>query len=228
MNTIRLIVCIAMVTVLSGCDLGTYSKRYNDRVGKMTSMANSNKDLADQLIDIAGNAKIRVPKVCYNEDSLKFGPQDEFLKARIPGIEIEGFVSSFMGDKEAADGSWYPFQVYFFFMPGKNIEEAKSEVKAVVGSVLTQTRVSWEPKDMESYDGNEYVWNSATVGAGQPFLVYENNSEKQKTINGRLDLYLTDNDKGVLAVAFRAPASVFGYDDEHLVEGTLKSIQGFK
>lgn len=214
-------------TIFSGCDLGTYGKRYSDRIGGMAVMANSNKDLADEMINVAGIAKIRVPKVCYNADSAKFGKSDDFLKARLPGIEIDGFVSSYMGDKESSDGKWYPFQVYFFYVPNTNVEEVKKNIKAAVGSVLTQTKMSWDSLKVMSYDGKEFVWHSSTVGAGQPFLVFENNSEKQVSLNGRLDFYVTGKEQGVLAVAFRAPSSVFADEDRHLIEGTLKSIQGF-
>lgn len=214
--------------MLSGCDVGTYGKRYNDRIGKMTSMANTNKDLANDLIDIAGVAKIRIPRVCYNEDSVKYGKQDEFLKARIPGIEIEGFVSSFMGDKEGNDGKWYPFQVYFYYIPNKNVEEVKKDVKAAFAEKLSSTTISWDSMNVETYDGNEYAWSATTIGAGQQFLVYENNSEKAVELNGKIEVFATSNDQGVLLVIFRAPTSVFGDGEKSLLDGTLKSIQGFK
>lgn len=216
-----------LLILLAGCDLGTYSSRYNERVGKMTTMANTNKDLADELIDVGGIAKIRIPRVCYNKDSAKYGPGDDSFKARIPGIEIDGFVSSFVGDKESG-GKWFPFQVYFFVKKNGNVEEVKDQIKSAIRSVLKQTSVTWENEKIESYDGKTYVWHSTTIGSTQPFNVFENGAEKQVNLNGRLDLYVTESEKGILTIAFRAPTAVFGHDDKHLIDGTLRSIQGFQ
>lgn len=228
MKSISFFFLAASVWLVAGCDLGTYSSRYNDRVGKMTSMANTNKDLANELIDIKGVAKIRVPTVCNNPNSVRYGERDDFLKARIPGIEIDGFVTSFMGDKLAGDGKWYPFQVYLYYLPGKNVEDTKSEIRSAVNVVLKQTRVTWDSMSVEAYDGTPYSWASTTIGAGQEFLVFENGLENKVELNGRLDFYATSNPEGTLVVAFRAPSSVFADEDRPLIEGTLKSIQGFK
>ena len=97
MKTAQYCLLVCTGCFVAGCDLGTYSSRYNDRVGKMTSMANTNKDMASEQNSIKGIAKIRVPKVCNNPDSVSFGENDNFTKARIPGIEIDGFARSFMG-----------------------------------------------------------------------------------------------------------------------------------
>lgn len=216
-----------LAILAGGCDLGTYGSRYNDRVGKMTSMANSNKDLADTLIDVAGVAKIRVPKICNDDKSAKFDKSSDFNKARIPGFEIDGFVSSFLGDKEGGD-QWLPFQVYFYYNSQNNIVEVKKNLKQLVKAKLPSESFTWNSRKMEAYDGKEYLWENAKAGGGLPFLIYENNVYKETNLNGVMDFYVTANDNGVLIVVFRAPTSIFGLDEQPLVEGTLKSIQGFQ
>ena len=211
--------------VSAGCDLGTYSKRYNERVGQMQEMANTNKDLADVWIDVGGGGKIRVPKLCYFDQSFKYGKEDLHSKARLPGIEIAGFQKSFMGDVENGD-QLLPFQVYVFFMPSKKPLEAKDEIKVEMRKKFKDA--GWETRKVDSYEGKECVWEQMTIaGSSQPFDVYQNNSEKNINLPGRLDLLLTSNDQGTLVIGFRAPADIFGLEQEGLLTGTMRSLTGF-
>lgn len=221
----RLILLFVLVGSV-GCDLGTYSKRYNDRVGRMSAMANTNKDLSDQLVDVGGGGKLRLPLLCYHKDSMKFDTKSDFTKARLPGIEIPGFRSSYMGDI-VRDDRYLPFQAYIHYVQGGSVNELKEEITQSIQKVLTSTSVEWTSERIEAYSGTEHVWHKAKVTAGLPFLVFQNDAEKSEQLSGRMDFYLTASDAGVLIVIFRAPSEVFGYDEETILQGTLMSIQGF-
>jgi hypothetical protein len=225
----RLILLLSFV-IVSGCDLGTYSKRYSERIGTMTSMANSNKNLADTQISVGGGAKFRIPKICYYEGSGEYTSGSDDNLARIPGIDLKGFTASYLGDVEY-ESKFLPFQIYFYFV-GKDVypgaQEAQTEIKKEIRTVLKNTEISWSNQTIVAYDGTEHAWATATVTAGLPFSVFQDGSPKPTNLPGRMDLCLTTNNRGTLIVVFRAPADIFGHDQEPLVEGTLKSIQGFK
>ena len=125
-------------------------------------------------------------------------------------------------DEDPFSGIHYPDG----FFDAQN-KDPKAEIQKEIRKVLKD--FSWSsPKKITGDDGQEYAWTTGFESAGMPFLVLENDSEKSEPMQGRMDICLTSNEKGTLIVVFRAPTEIFGHKEEALVEGTLKSIRGFK
>lgn len=214
---------LATVAMICGCDLGTYSSRYKEVAGSGAS--GSSVELAGSVV-IDGNIKVRLPTVIGDEYSQRYGPSDEFRKARVYGMDFPGFKASFIGDKEG-EGTWLPVQAYFYVTPtgSKSIVDFKQEMKKIVADKNPGYSERWEDVTVAGFDGKERVWAKLAYLGNQEFMVADGNgSTKREQFTAQMEMMVTTNGSQNLMVIFRSPASIF---DTELQMSTIKSLQGF-
>lgn len=216
--------CLLVVALLLfvGCDLGTYSKRYDERMDKSSSIRNTNKDLSQKIYKIGNAGSIRLPKIFTLESSEEYGPEDDFKLARVNGMDFPGFVKSYIGDKKSGE-NWLPVQGYFFVIAGgdKSSTDIQGEISEIIKQRVAE-RAAWENTPILGNDGETRAWSKMTVTGTQPFFVFEpgSDNQKEKNLTGRMDLYLRSSDQSHFLVVMRSPAEVF---DDAMVLGMVKS-----
>lgn len=241
----RLVALLALSLVaLGGCDLGTYSSRYEERLPQLTRRAQLASRLHStfQSLEISnviegapavpdgGNlslgAKIRLPNI-FDAESRKLSPADPPSIAAPPGIQLpiglayERYVANSESDR-------LPIYFYLMAFPKATVElaDVEGQIKGVLDSRL-ETVPSWQAQSIETLDGGTLEFRSLVVSQAQPFVVQRvDNAPEPQALEGQLHFYARTVGDYHLVFVFRYPSQIadsLGFPDA--IHGSLGTLQ---
>jgi hypothetical protein len=170
------ILCGATLSVMNGCDDGTYSKRFKARLTNMATLGAMDALLGSKRNGIQGSktdvrADFRAPRI-FDEHTQVFANSREKNRAEIPGLQLAGFLYSMERRCESTSGgSFLPVYTYVYAVPKESIEEDafRTQTKDTVDAQIAgNSAEGWTAVEVNNLDGTKTQWWKLRVSNGQP------------------------------------------------------------
>ncbi|MCA9106384.1 MAG: hypothetical protein KDA83_13220 [Planctomycetales bacterium] len=208
-----------------GCDLGTYSSRYSERLpqlqrrGENASYLNNYQSLeistvisgapvAEGNSTINVGAQIRLPMIFDNE-SRKLGPNDPPSIAAPPGMQLpiglayERYITNENSDR-------LPIYFYLIAIPTEkaDLTTVETDIDTVLATIVENSG-GWKSLSVDTLDDSTLDYRALRVSQAQPFVVQlVDNAPQPQTLEGQLHFYARTVGDYHLIFVFRYPSQV--------------------
>ena len=211
-NGTLFVAILATIILNSGCDDGTYNKRFNERlteatrVSNMTTQLGISKNATDPTGATAG--QLRFPKI-FDQYKTEYNAQSNPDLAQLPGISIPGFSYSFERLAESGHGDFWGFNAYVHVVPVG--EESDDDFRSSIGDKL-KTKINsdmgWRSHNITDLEGKPASWQKLQILAGLPFQTQVADEKALKTLEGRMELYHINTGKFHVVLIYRCPSEL--------------------
>lgn len=216
---------LAVATTL-GCDLGTYSRRYTERLPQLTRRAELGRDLHNSYLSLqisavnsalpavpgGGSAstgvKVRLPKI-FDAESRLLSASDPADISGPPGMALpiglayERYITNAESDR-------LPIYFYLVAIPKAEIEMSKVE-ELITGALPAEIDPvpSWQSQVIETLDDGTLDFRALKISQAQPFQVQlVDNAPEPQTLEGQLQFYARTEGDYHLVFIFRYPSQL--------------------
>ncbi len=217
-------------TIQVGCDDGTYSKRYGQRLESITRVSGLSTQLGERyrITDPSGtsvNMDVQFPKVFYAAEgqtvtvmNANDQPPRAPDKMQIPGIPINGFSYSFESLVNSGKGNLWAFNAYTYAVPVGDLSNEQFE-DSIVTALKTKitSDVRWTPYEYVDFDGVTQKVSQMVILSGLPFNTKTGEIEELKTLEGRMEMYHINTGTHHVVLCYRGPSeliSLNGFDSQ--------------
>jgi len=242
----QLVVWLLISGFFVGCDDGTYSSRYKERladVGRISTLSFYLQPSRIGVSDEAGKGTgvdLQLPLI-FDKDRKQYSKSDDENRAQVPGIKIPGFNYSLERLAGNANSEFLPVQFYAFANSAAALSEDdfKAAVTAAVDQTFGKGQYGWGTTNIINMDGSTTSWNKMEILAGHPFhYLAADQQEQTRAMDGKLLIYERSNGKHTIAFAFRFPTELNDRlqqpapgdspSFERAIEASLGSVRGLK
>lgn len=223
-------ICFGGLFFAAGCDLGTYSSRYAERLPQLQQRARLAAHLHSTYVPLVGtNVEIRLP-VRFDGETRRIegAGLGELSESALP-LQFS-FPLSFVFERyvEGADGEQLPIYLYFATVPVSEMDAAALEdsISASVASKIPDPP-RWADVSVATLDGKEVPYRALRISAAQPFQVRETSGRGvSRSLEGQWTFHVrTVGDRHVV-LSYRYPSQMA--DTLGFPEGLEASLGTFR
>jgi hypothetical protein len=213
-NRSSLLYFAIFLSVICGCGTGEYERRLENRLSKLRGAAKFNDLYGAQ--ELPGTpVSVRVPQIFKDppliEGAQLNGKPVAMDRVRPKFVSLPGLKLTYELLVEDADGRKLPFYCYVGAIDTTNgkIKDPAAALRKELSTSAPKSLGEWEGFTAETPNGQAIPWRKLRcVGNQEFFSVDKGGQEQSVTVPGVLEVYLHEEGKYLVVVAWRTPVSI--------------------
>lgn len=208
------IVLATTALFLAGCDLGTYGKRYTERLPELVRRGEQKANLGTSIVPLRPSAGtdtglvLTLPKAF--DGAPEIGPEFGADRVNPPRLPLPGRIKTYEKYVQAPSGNRLPSYCYVCVIPAgeKDYDTVQKELLTKVTEIIDRT-ATWEAKEFVSLTGQPVKWHAMRALAAQPFFQLDAaNKGANQSLDGQIAMYTYQAEGNTVLIAFRFPNEV--------------------